>query len=172
MTLPLYFKSLITNTCGRCPADKPPGMMHAIPGQSAFTREHNEPRWRNRLSTRLLSPRATYKRLLSLGCSVQDHIRYENQLRHSAHAIPSFSHPAPSLSKPHARNPPSVHLAPHASPHRSCPVFFPEPDKREKNEVKMRFRSIPKILRKITTYVTFIEFCQDLTGPSHLLTTP
>ena len=130
VTLPLYFKFLITNTCGRCPADKPPGMMHAIPGQSAFTREHNEPRWRNRLSTRLLSPRAT-QRLLSLGCSVKTTsvttTSFVTQLMRSlVSAIP------PSLSKPHAGNPPPAHLAPHASRHRSCPVF--QPGTREKGE--------------------------------------
>ena len=100
VTLPLYFKFLITNTCGRCPADKPPGMMHAIPGQSAFTREHNEPRWRNRLSTRLLSPRATYLATFVAWVFSEDHIRYDYQFRHSAHAIPGFSHPAQSQQAP------------------------------------------------------------------------
>ena len=94
VTLPLYFKSLITMN------RQAPRHNACDPGPNCLHPGHNELRWRNRLSTRLLSPRATYLATFVAWVFSEDHIRYDHQLRHLAHAIPGFSHLAQSQQAP------------------------------------------------------------------------
>ena len=151
VTMPLYFKSLITmnrqaprhNACDPGPNCLHPGTQWAKMAQPAID---------------LAVIPTSYLATFVAWVFSEDHIRYDHQLRHSAHAISSFSHPAQSQQAP--RREPST-----GTPGPTCQISSKLPGllaqnqtKAEKNEVKMRFRSIPKILRKIFKFSSKLQF--------------